>query len=122
MQLGNHNRGYKGITTGNMSKFYLYIALLNLFDLLAILSGKFWNLTGKPIYMAGCIAGFGMAAFFFALSLKYEGVAITNVLWIGLSIVLVTLMGVFVFHETITPWQWAGMGAVLLGIVMLNVR
>lgn len=105
-----------------MGKFYIYIAIINTLDLLAVLAGKMWSITGKPIYMIGCTLGFAGAGFFFALALKYEGSAITNVLWIAISVALVTAMGYFLFKENITNWQFLGIGTVLLGVVFLNIR
>ncbi len=105
-----------------MTKFYIYIALINTLDLLAILAGKMWSITNKPIYLVGCCLGFAGAGFFFALALKYEGSAVTNVLWIAISVALVTEMGYFIFKEHITGWQFLGIATVLLGIVFLNIR
>jgi len=105
-----------------MTKFYIYIALINTLDLLGVLSGKMWSITHKPIYLIGCSLGFAGAGFFFALALKYEGSAITNVLWIAISVALVTALGYFVFKEQITSWQFLGIATVLIGIVFLNIR
>ncbi len=105
-----------------MGRFYLYIAAINTLDLLAILSAKMWHITGKPYYLVGTALGFAMAGIFFALSLKYEGMAVTNVLWIAISVILVAAMGYFVFKEHITSLQLVGMGCVILGIVFLNIR
>lgn len=105
-----------------MGKFYIYIAIINVLDLLAVTSGKMWNITKNPFYLAGTILGFGLAGLFFALSLKYEGMAVTNVLWIAISVILVAIVGHYAFKEFITGWQFAGIGFVLLGIVFLNIR
>ncbi|MBU0577860.1 EamA family transporter [Patescibacteria group bacterium] len=105
-----------------MAKFYFYIALINTFDLLAILAGKMWSITYKPFYLVFCSLGFAIAGFFFALALKYEGSAVTNVLWIAISVGLVTIMGYFVFKEHISGWQFLGIATVLLGIVFLNIK
>ena len=105
-----------------MGKFYIYIAMINALDLLAILSGKMWYLKGNPLYLIGCCAGFAGAGFFFALSMKYGDMAIVNVLWIAISIILVALAGVFMFGEYLSIWQWIGMVVVIGGIVLLNVK
>ncbi len=105
-----------------MAKFYLYIAIINTLDLLAIIAGKLWYLTGKPIYIVLCTFGFGLAGFFFALSLRYEGAAITNILWISISVILVAIVGYFIFKEHINLMQFFGIIAVLIGIVLLNIR
>jgi len=105
-----------------MARFYIYIAIINTLDLLAILAGKMWSLTHKPLYIIACSLGFAGAGFFFALSLKYEGSAITNAIWIGISVILVTAMGYFLFKEQISGWQFLGIASILLGLVLVNVR
>ena len=74
-----------------MGKFYIYIAIINLLDLLAVTSGKMWHITKNPLYLA-------------------------------ISVILVAIVGHYVFKEFITGWQFAGIGFVLLGIVFLNIR
>jgi multidrug transporter EmrE-like cation transporter len=106
----------------DMTKFYLYIAIINLLDLLAIIAGKMWYLTGRPVYLILCSLGFALAGIFFALSLKFEGAAITNILWISISVILVAIVGYFVFKENINLIQFFGIIAVLIGVVLLNIR
>ena len=105
-----------------MTKFYLLIATVAFFDLMAILAGKMSLITGKSFYIALCAIGFGIAGYFFALTLKYEDVAIVNVLWIALSIILVALMGHFFFKEHLSSTNILGMAVVMLGVVILNLR
>ena len=105
-----------------MAKFYLLIATVAFFDLMAILAGKMSLITGNSFYIALCALGFGIAGYFFALTLKYEDVAIVNVLWIALSIILVALMGHFFFKEHLTSVDILGMAIVMFGVVILNLR
>lgn len=105
-----------------MAKFYIYIALVNTLDLLAIFAGKMWSITHKPLYIVACSLAFAGAGFFFALSLKYEGSAITNIIWMGLSALLVTTMGYFLFKEHISGLQFVGITSVLIGLILVNIR
>ena len=105
-----------------MAKFYLLIGTIALFDLLAIFAGKMSLITGKSFYIALCSLGFAIAGYFFALSLKYEDVAIVNVLWIALSIILVALMGHFYFSEHLSRLDILGMMIVMAGIIILNIK
>jgi len=105
-----------------MAKFYLLIAVIVFFDLLAVLAGKIYSITDKPIYIALTALGFGLAGVFFALSLKYEEVAIVNVIWIALSIILVAMMGLFIFKEHISALQYFAMGLILFGVVLINIK
>lgn len=105
-----------------MAKFYALIAVVAFFDLLAIFSGKMYVVTGKSFYVALCALGFAFAGFFFALSLKYENVAIVNVLWTALSIVLVALMGHYYFREHLSSLDILGMAIIIVGLVLLNIK
>ena len=105
-----------------MAKFYLLIGTIALFDLLAVFFGKIALITGRSLYIALCCLSFAIAGYFFALSLKYENVAIVNVLWIALSIILVTLMGHFIFNEQLSRLDILGMAIVMVGVILLNIR
>lgn len=105
-----------------MAKFYLLIATIVLFDLLAVLAGKMWIITGKPFYIGLTSIGFAIAGFFFALSLKYEDVAIVNIIWIALSIILVALMGYFIFKEQLSAIDILGITLIMAGVVLLNLK
>jgi len=105
-----------------MTKFYLLIVIIALIDLFAEYIGKQWIITGTPMYLWLTVLGFGGAGFFFAHSLKYEGVAIANILWIALTAILVTLMGYFVFKEQLSITNLIGIGVVIIGVILINIR
>ena len=64
----------------------------------------------------------GMTGLFYSLALDYEGSAITNIIWIALSAILVTTMGYFIFKEHITGLQFMGILIVLIGVILINYR
>jgi len=105
-----------------MKQYYIYVALINLLDLLGIVSAKLYYLTKNTLWLALTVVLFAGAGFFFAKSLQYEGAAITNVLWVAISVLLVTVVGYFVFKEVITPLQFMGMALVLVGLILITIR
>lgn len=105
-----------------MSPFIYYIAVITLLDLAGTLTAKFYILSKNPLLLAATALLFGAAGFTFALSLKYEGMAITNVLWISLSIIIVTFIGYFGFKENIAPIQLAGIFVILVGLILINLK
>ncbi len=105
-----------------MFKFYSLVAITVLFDLLAILAGKMWIVTAKSYYIALTSLSFAIAGYFFAISLKYEDVAIVNILWISFSIIATGLMGHFIFKEHLSPMAIIGMFIVLIGVVFINLK
>ncbi|MDX9893016.1 MAG: SMR family transporter [Patescibacteria group bacterium] len=106
----------------NLNPFIWHILIINFFDLVGILFAKYYNLTKNNWLLASTVICFGLAGFFFARSLRYEGVAITNVLWIAISVILVTIVGYFFFKEHISPIQIFGIFVIIGGLVLINLK
>ena len=105
-----------------MNRFYFFIAIINTLDLVGIIAAKLFSTNKNPWLLLLTVFCFGGAGFFFARSLRYEGAAITNVLWIAISVILVTILGYFIFKENITPIQLIGIFVILLGLILVNWR
>ncbi|MBT5016499.1 hypothetical protein HN748_03470 [Candidatus Peregrinibacteria bacterium] len=105
-----------------MNPFIYYIVLITLFDLAGTICAKYYSLHKHPGFLIATVLFFGGAGFVFAKSLKYEGMAITNVLWIALSIIIVTLIGYFAFKEEIAIIQLIGIGVILIGLILVNLK
>ncbi len=103
-------------------KYYLLIALINTLDLTGILAAKFFSFNKNPLLLALTVACFGGAGYFFAKSLQYQGAAITNILWIAISVILVTILGYFLFKEKITTIQFVGIAFILVGLILVNIN
>ena len=103
-------------------KYYLLIAALNTLDLLGIVAAKFFSLNKNPILLAATTLCFAGAGYFFAKSLQYQGAAITNILWIAISVLLVTAVGYFLFKQRITPVQFTGIVLILVGLILININ
>jgi multidrug transporter EmrE-like cation transporter len=58
---------------------------------------------------------------FLTYSLKFLPLAICYAVWMGLALLIQTLIDIFVFHEVITRRQIGFMILVLIGIVGLQV-
>jgi len=102
--------------------FFVYVAIVALLDAAAIISAKYWQITKQSAFLWLTIISFALAGFFFARSLQYEGMAITNIIWMALSTLLITSVGYFFFKETITTLQFIGIATVVIGLVLINVR
>lgn len=69
----------------------------------------------------------GIAVFYLAsfscltLALRHLEVSVAYAVWAGLGIVLITLIGVFVFHEPMTWWRAGSVALVLLGVIGLSL-
>lgn len=58
----------------------------------------------------------------FYMSLKYESLTVMNLLWDVISDVLVTLVGLLVFQETIGPYKKAGVILSFLSIGLMSLN
>jgi multidrug transporter EmrE-like cation transporter len=105
-----------------MKTLLIYLGAIAVLDLAAVYFGKMYFLTNKGFFMALCALCLGLTGIFFSLSLKYGEMAIVNVIWISVSIVLATLLGVFYFNENISTFQYIGMGFILLGMIFIFAK
>ncbi|MBT4121124.1 MAG: EamA family transporter [Candidatus Magasanikbacteria bacterium] len=102
--------------------FYLLLAALLVFDLIGLSLAKIWSIKPTPAYLILTVISYAIMAVFLTFSLKYEGVAITNIIWVALSIIGMTLIGYFVFNESITALQFAGIGIIIIGITLIQIK
>jgi multidrug transporter EmrE-like cation transporter len=56
----------------------------------------------------------------FMKTLNYEGMVITNLTWDLMSDILVTLQGVFVFGEVLSPLRWIGVVFAAIALVIFG--
>jgi len=66
------------------------------------------------------IALYAIQPIFFRYGLKYEGMGVLNVLWNTLSTVLVALLGIYMFNETLSTTNAVGMVLSILGIILIK--
>jgi multidrug transporter EmrE-like cation transporter len=105
-----------------MNPFVIHIAIITLLDLAGTLCAKFYSINKNSLLLIATFLFFGGAGYAFARSLKYEGMAITNILWTALSVTLVTITGYFAFKEEITYLQLIGIGIIIMGLVLINLK
>ena len=105
-----------------MSPFFYHIAAITILDIAGNLAAKYYMLGKNPLYLGLTFLLFGSAGFVFAKSLKYEGMAITNVLWVALSVIFVTLIGYLYFKENISALQMTGIVVIMIGLIMVNLK
>lgn len=72
----------------------------------------YWFMFGVGIY--------GVIAFLLVLSFKYEKLAIVNVMWGGISALVLTIMAFYFYGETLTVVQIIGIIVILFGTWLLH--
>ena len=100
--------------------FVLLIGIIAVLDVVASVLLRIWAGNDRPLLLVLGVAGFSLAGLAFAFSMKFQGLAVANVIWIGASIILVTLMSIFAFHEHLSSRQIAGMALVIAGLCLVG--
>lgn len=102
-----------------MSYFYLAIAILSEVVATSALrnSAEFTKLWPTLIM----IAAYGSAFYFMTLALRTIPLGITYAIWSGLGIVLISLVGVFFYHERLDLPAVLGMGLIIAGVLVINL-
>jgi len=103
-----------------MSPFIVHIAIITILDIAGSLCAKYYSIHKHPSLLVATFILFGTAGYVFAKSLSYEGLAITNVLWITLSILFITIISYFAFNEEISHIQILGIVIIMVGLILIN--
>ena len=67
------------------------------------------------------VIGYGTAFYFLSLTLKTIPVGIAYAMWSGVGVLLITLVGLFVFGQKVDLAGWIGIFLIATGVVVLNV-
>ena len=74
----------------------------------------------KPVFAFLSVASFGIALFFLSLALRVVPLGIAYAIWAGVGIVLVSLLGVVVFRQTLDTPAIVGIAFIISGVVVIN--
>lgn len=75
----------------------------------------------RPLPSVVVVVGYGLAFYLLSLVLRTLPVGVAYAIWAGLGIVLVTLVGIFVFGEKPDVPAVIGISLIVAGVVMLQV-
>ena len=67
------------------------------------------------------VVGYACAFWLLALTLRSIPVGVAYAIWAGLGIVLIALVGVFLFGQKLDAPAVIGMGLIVVGVVVMNV-
>ena len=101
---------------------YLFLLMTVLSETAAVLFMKTANgFQNKPQAIAA-ISAYMLSFYFLTLALKRLPMGTANATWAGASTVLVALLGVWLFKETISIRQAFFLGLVVIGLVGLHLK
>lgn len=67
------------------------------------------------------VVGYGLAFYFLSLTLKVMSVGIAYAIWAGLGIVLMAIIGWFLFEQKLDFAALLGMSLIILGVIVINL-
>lgn len=100
---------------------YLYLAIAIVAEVIATTALKASDEFSKLIPSIIVLVGYCVAFYFLTLVLRNIPIGISYAIWSGLGIVLITLVGVFVYKEIPDTPAVIGMGLIIAGVVVINL-
>jgi small multidrug resistance pump len=101
--------------------YYLYLGLAILFEVIG--SSFIKSSDGFTKLLPSVIVAVSYLVCFYFLSLALKGIplSIAYAVWAGLGIILVTLISVFIFKQSIDIPAIAGIALIVLGVLVINL-
>jgi small multidrug resistance pump len=100
---------------------YLYLAIAIIAEVVATSALKASDQFTKLVPSAIVVIGYGIAFYFLALCLRTIPVGVAYAIWSGLGVVLVAVIGYFVFDQKLDAPAIVGIGLILAGVLVLNL-
>jgi small multidrug resistance pump len=102
-----------------MGKLYLAVAIIS--EVIGTSALKASAGFSRPLPILIVVLGYGMAFYFLSLTLRTVPVGIAYAIWSGVGIVLITLIGMLWFRQSLDLPALLGMALIILGVVVINV-
>lgn len=100
---------------------YLYLTIAIIAEVIATSALKASAEFTKFIPSIIVVVGYCISFYFLTLVLRSIPLGISYAIWSGLGIVLVTLIGIFVYKEIPDGPAIIGMGLIIAGVVVINL-
>ncbi len=68
------------------------------------------------------VVGYGLAFYFLSLTLKTIPMGVSYAVWSGVGIILLSLIGYFVYQQKLSLPAMIGIGFIIVGVVMVNLN
>lgn len=99
----------------------LYLAVAIVAEVIATSALKASDGFSRPLPSVIVVLGYGVAFFLLSLTLRSIPVGIVYAIWSGVGIVLVALIGFFVFKQNLDLPALVGIGLILAGVLVMQV-
>ena len=98
----------------------IYLAIAIVAEVIATSALKASESFSKPLPVAITVIGYAVAFYFLALTLRTIPVGIAYAVWSGLGIVLISLVGVLWFRQSLDTPAIIGLTLIVAGVVVIN--
>nr|MDH3092214.1 multidrug efflux SMR transporter [Bacillus velezensis]WGE00654.1 multidrug efflux SMR transporter [Bacillus velezensis] len=99
---------------------WIYLSLAIIFEVLGTVSMKLSNGFTKLVPSILLLLFYIGDLCFLTLTLKYISVSIAYAVWSGMGIVLISMIGIFFFHEQFSVIKAVSVLLIIIGVVSLN--
>lgn len=100
---------------------YALLAIAIVAEVIATSALKASDQFSKLVPSLIVVLGYGVAFYFLALCLRTIPVGVAYAIWSGLGVVLVAVIGYFVFDQKLDPAAVVGIALILAGVLVLNL-
>lgn len=100
---------------------YLYLAIAIIAEVAATSALKASDEFTRLVPSIIVVVGYGVAFYFMTLVLRVIPIGITYAIWSGLGIVLVAVVGFFLYKQIPDIPAMIGMGLIISGVVVIHV-
>lgn len=100
---------------------YIYLLVAILFEVVATTALKETHGFTRPMPSLVAIAGYGLAFYFLALTLRAMPVGVVYAIWSGAGIVFITAIGWVWFRQALDVPALIGMGFIMAGVLIINL-
>jgi small multidrug resistance pump len=100
---------------------YLFLALAIICEVIGTTALNASNQFSKLLPSVITVIGYGLAFYFFSFSLRSIPVGVAYAIWAGVGVVLVALIGVFLFKQHLDFPAIAGMVLIIAGVLVMHL-
>ncbi|MCH2046891.1 MAG: multidrug efflux SMR transporter [Saprospiraceae bacterium] len=102
---------------------WIYLSIAVVAEVIATTALKESDGFSKVFPSVLVILGYGAAFYFLGLLLKMDtSIAVVYAIWSGAGIVLVALIGYFIYQQQLNIPTLIGLGLIIIGIILVNVN
>lgn len=100
---------------------YLYLLVAIIFEVVATTALKQADGFTRLVPSLVTVAGYALAFYFLALTLRAMPVGIVYAIWSGAGIIFITAIGWLLFRQALDLPALLGMGLIVAGVLVINL-